>query len=480
MAVSSLPAVEPVAVDPPRPGGLGSGAARFMFAPASLVGAAGWLRRPGLEASASGIDPRAATVDVVIPVCRDQATIVLCLAGLRAQTLRPRRVRLVEDCSGARDGTAVLAREFAKVNGFRVEVIEQREPGGRARALATQAAALDGDVMIVLDADTVLDSPDYLERCVHALYSGAGVAAACGARLPLRDSDRRKWAMSDVFRRWLGGDAWRDPFATRDVAHRVGHWFADSYAECVGLVQQRFAQRGQMRALGGVCHPCGAIAYRRRYFEALSQRYPVTIDDAPGARDEDLRLGFSFAYEGFRIVQVPDVVARVQSTQGIAVLPRERMRHTRAFLEGARRFRALLRAPLGIAREAEPVPRERRRHAEPHRQPFGGRHTHERGRPLGWAFACAALDAIVLPVLVIALLAAGQWHWLAWGVAIELGVWLAVLAAVTPEPRLAAVTRGLVVAPLRYVEIAADALAVAGLVRARVRNARNRKAAAAS
>lgn len=471
MAVSSLSAVDAVTYEPPRLGGLGSGAARLVFAPTSLVGAAGWLRRPAVDAPVPGIDPCVATVDVVIPVCRDQATIVLCLAGLHAQTLRPRRVRLVEDCSGARDGAAVLAREFANANGFRVEVVKQRDPGGRARTLAAQAAALDGDVMVVLDADTVLDSPAYLERCVHALYRGAGIAAACGVRLPLRGSDRRKWAMTDTFRRWLGGDAWRDPFAARDIAHRIGRWLADSHGECVGLVQQRFAQRGQVRALGGVCHPCGAVAYRRRYLDALLQQHPLADAAAGGAGDEDLRLGFAFAHEGFRIVQVPDVAARVQSTQDIAALPRERMRHARAFLEAGRCFGALLRAPLGAARETAPVLRERRRHAEPHRQPFGGRHTHERGRPLGWAFACTALDTVAVPVLVLVLLVAGQWRWLAWGAAVELGLWLAVLAAVAPAPRLAMLARGVMVAPLRYVEMAADAAVVAGLVHARLRDA---------
>lgn len=438
-------------------------AGRFVLAPTALVGAAGWLHRAA-QAAEPGFDARAATIDVVIPVCRNQSTIVLCLAGLHAQTLRPRRIRLVEDCSGPRDGTAVLAREFAQANGFRVEVVEQHEVGGRSASIAMQAEQLDGDVMVVLDADTVIDSPDYLERCVRALYQGAGVAGACGARLPLRGSDRRRWAMSDAFRRWLGGDRWRDPLAPRDAWQRVSRWLAERHGECVGLVQQRFVHRGQVRAFGSICHPCGAVAYRRRYLAALSREYLSADAGARTACDDDMLLGFALAHEGFRTVQVPEVVARVHCGQGVTAVPRARLHYTRAFLEAGRHFRALLRMPWRTAAAAPAVECERRRNIEPFRQPFGARFTHARGRPVGWAFTCAALDKALLPVMVLALLAAGRWTWLAWAAAIELAAWLAVLAAVAQGPRLRTLACGLLVAPLRYVEMAADAVAVAGFL----------------
>ncbi|MFC0676255.1 glycosyltransferase [Lysobacter korlensis] len=464
MAVSIPPLPHALAAEAPWVFAAGC----FVLAPTALVGATGWLHRPA-RAGGPGFDVRAATVDVVIPVCRNQSTIVLCLAGLHAQTLRPRRIRLVEDCSGARDGTAVLAREFAQANGFRIEVVEQHEPGGRAASLAAQAELLDGDVMVVLDADTVIDSPDYLERCVHALYEGAGVAGACGARLPLRGSDRRRWAMSDAFRRWLGGDRWRDPLVPRNGVQCFSRWLAERHGECVGLVQQRFVHRGQLRAFGGICHPCGAVAYRRRYLAALSHQYLASDDEARSACDEDLLLGFALAHEGFRTVQVPEVIARVHSAQGVTAVPRARLQYTRAFLEAGRRFRALLRMPRR-APLAEPAHGcERRRHAEPFRQPFGARFTHARGRPMGWAFACTALDKALLPLAVVVAVAAGFGSWLAWIALVELGVWLAVLAAVASGPRWRTLGCGLLVAPLRYVEMAADAVAVAGFLGTRRR-----------
>lgn len=443
-----------------------AGVARFVLGPGALVGAAGLLHRGDPTIAAPAVDWRQARVDVVVPVCRDQATIVLCLAGLHAQTLRPRRIVLVEDCEGGRDGTIVLAREFASTNGLRLEVIEQRGAGGRAATLRTQAAALDGDVMVVLDAHVVLESGDYLERCVRELYQGSGVASVCGVLLPLRDRDRRRWAMSDAFRRWLGGDPHHDPLAARGVAQRSARWFADGYRECAALVQQRFVQRGQMRAFGSICHPVGVVAYRRRYLQALFERHADSdaaagggIPACPGS--EDVLIGFALAHQGFRAVQVPDVIARAQAAPAIALGAALRARYAQTFLDTGTRFAPLLRPPLHGPgrwwRHRAPV---ERRAAEPYRQAFGGERTEADGRPVGWAFACTLLDKIAVPALVLVLMLAGLWQLLAWTLAAELAAWLAVLAVVAPGRRSHAVATGLAVAPLRYLDMAADAVGV--------------------
>lgn len=466
MAVSPLHAAfapRPRLPAPPPPLG---GAARFVLGPGALVGAAGLLHRGDPTVAAPAVDWREATVDVVIPACRNQATIVLCLAGLRAQTLRPRRIVLVEDCSGERDGTRVLALEFACANGFTLDVVAQSGDAGRAGTLREQAQRLDGDVMVVIDAHVVLDSPDYLERCVRELYQGSGVAAVCGATLPLRGSDRRRWAMSDTFRRWLGGDRWHDPLQPVDGWQRVGRWLAESSRECVGLVQQRFVQRGQMRAFGSVCHPSGAVAYRRRYLAALLEQHAIAASE-PGS--EDILIGFALANEGFRTVQLGEPIARVQVEHALTELPRLRARYVAAFLRIGGGFQALLRPPsAGPARWWRPHARATERRAqEPYRQAFGGALTQKHGRPVGWAFACSVLDKVAVPVAALALLAAGQWPWLAWVAAVETGLWLAVLLAVSPTPRWRMLGRGLAVAPLRYLDLFADVAGLFAFLRAR-------------
>ncbi len=451
-AALASPAKPPAALSP-----LG-GATRFVLGPDTLVGAAGLLHPGDPTVAVPAVDWRQALVDVVIPACRDQATIVLCLAALRAQTLKPRRIVLVDDCSGERDGTRVLAREFAHANGFALDVVEQLAPGGRMATLCEQAARLEGDVMVVVDAHVVLDSPDYLEQCVRGLYQGSGVAAVCGTLLPLRDRDRRRWAMSDAVRRWLGGDAWRDPLQAVGVWQRIGGWLADTSHECSGLVHQRFVQRGQMRAFGSVCHPNGAVAYRRRYLDALLQRYRAEDAHLHAAGHEDVFIGFALANEGFRTVHLPGPLARTQLPAGVGALPRLRARYSASLLRTGSRFRALLRPPSAAPSDwwSHGARHEQRRLLEPYRQAFGGLRTREHGRPVGWAFACSLLDKVAVPLAVIGLLVAGLWSWLAWMAVIETALWLLVLGAVAPAARGRTMLKGLLVAPLRYLDLAAD------------------------
>lgn len=441
-----------------------SGAAsRFVLAPGALIGAVGLLHRGDPTIAVPAVDWRAATVDVVIPACRDQATIVLCLAALQSQTRPPRRIVLVEDCSGARDGTVVLAREFAAANGVALDVIEQHGAGGRAASLHEQATRLDGDVMVVVDAHVVLDSIDYLERCVHELYEGSGIAAVCGTLLPLRDSDRRRWAMSDAFRRWLGGDAWRDPLQATNRWRRIGHRCIDAGRECTALVQQRFIQRGQMRAFGGICHPHGAVAYRRRYLAALLERYGTDAAQTVDGGSEDILIGFALANEGFRTVQVDAPLARMRLGYDLAALPRLRMHYVASFLRIGCRFGSLLHPPSVAPSRwwSQTGGRGQRRAQEPYRQAFGDARTRTHGRPVGWAFACSMLDKTVVPLLALAVLATGHWRWLVWGAAVETVLWLAVLVAVAPSARGRRLLTGLAVAPLRYLGLLADLAGVA-------------------
>lgn len=442
-------------------------AARFVLGPSAMIGAMGLLRGADPTVPTPAEDWRAARVDVVIPVQCHQGTIVHCLAALRAQTRLPRRILLVDDGGIERDGTVVLAREFAAVNGLAIEVIERRWSIGRTPTLKRQASEFDGDVLVVLDANTVLESKDYLERCVRELYQGAGIASVCGVVLPLRGRDRRAWATTAPFRRWLARDAYRDMHAGWGRAARIEQWLMDSYRECAGLVQQHFVHRGQMLAFGGIAHPLGAVAYRRRYLKDLFDRYEPVHGDDDQTHAEDIFIGVAFSNEGYRNVQLADVVARVQ-LPGLERLPAWCARYTQAFLRSCHHFDALLQSPLKGPRRAwqrlrAPRPGiELRRIGEAYRQPFGDRLTREQGRPIGWVLAFTALEKLAWPLALLVMLAGGWWRALAWTMAIELALWLAVLAAVAPSPRAETVLKGMLVAPLRYVEMCAD---LAGVVR---------------
>lgn len=445
-------------------------AVRFVLGPSALLGAFGLLRAPDPTAPTPREQWRDALVDVVIPGHCHQATIVHCLAALHAQTLKPRQVLLVDDGGVGRDGTAVLAREFAIANRMPLTVIERRWSIGRAATVKRQAREFDGDVLFVLDADTALTSPDYLQRCVQELYQGAGIASACGMVLPLRGRDRRALSATAAFRRWVGADDYRDPLAGRGRWQRIEQWLSDNFRECTALVQQRFVQRGQMRAFGGIGHPPGgAVAYRRRYLKDLFDRYEPLHGDRL-TRAEDIFIGFALDNEGYRNIQLADVVARTQQPL-LPQVPVQIAREAMAYLQGCFHFDALLHTPLRALRRGwrrKPVAHhELRRVAEAYRQPFGERLTRSQGRPIGWVLVCAALEKPALPAVGLMLLVFGQVALVGWLLAAELVAWLGVLVLVSREPRPLAVLRGLAVAPLRYVAMAADLAGLLGFMRER-------------
>ena len=445
-------------------------AVRFVLGPSALLGAIGMLRPPDRTVPTPREQWRDAVVDVVIPGHCHQDTIVHCLAALHAQTLAPRQVVLVDDGGAGRDGTAVLAREFATANGMPLTVITRRWSIGRAATIKWQAREFDGDVLFVLDADTALTSPDYLQRCVQELYEGVGIASACGMVLPLKDRDRRALSATAAFRRWIGGDDYRDPLARLGPSRRLEQWLSDSFRECTALVQQRFVQRGQMRAFGGIGHPPGgAVAYRRRYLKDLFDRYePFHGDRLTHA--EDIFIGFALGNEGYRNIQLGDVVARAQQPP-LPQLPAQIARDAMAYLQGCFHFDALLHTPLHALRHRwrrRPVAsHDLRRVAEPYRQPFGERLTRNQGRPIGWVLVFTALEKPALPALLLTLLAFGQVALVGWLLAAELLVWLTLLVLVSRESRPRAALRGLAVAPLRYMAMLADLAGVLGFMRER-------------
>lgn len=454
-------------------------AVHFLLGPSALLGALGLLREPDPTVPMPLEQWRDAVVDVVIPVHCHQSTIIHCLAGLHAQTLKPRQVVLVDDGGLARDGTAVLAREFAVANSMPLTVIMRHRSIGRAATVKGLARESDGDVLFVLDADTVLMSPDYLQRCVQELYQGVGIASACGTLLPLRGRDRRAVSVSAPFRRWVGTDEYRDPLVRRSPWQRQAQWLADCYRECTAMVQQGFLQRGQMRAFGGIGHPPGgAVVYRRRYLNDLFDRYePVHGDTLTHA--EDIFIGFALDNEGYRNIQLGDVLARAQQ-HPLQHLPVQIARDATAYLQGCFHFDALLHTPLrsprGWWRRLHQPPRhEHRRVAEAYRQPFGERLTREQGRPIGWVLMSAALEKLALPVAVLTLLAFGRFALVGGLLVAELMVWLALLVMVACERRLSFALRGLMIAPLRYAAMLADVGGVVGFVHGRWRNRGQRR-----
>ena len=155
----------------------------FVFSPNTLLSVLGLMRGPDTTRPTPAEDWRDATVDVIIPAYNEEEHIVFCLASVLRQTLRPRRIVLVDD--GSSDATAERARAFCEFHGVELVVVQRRQSIGKTPTIKRYARELDSDVLFVLDADTVLESPNYIRRSVVELQA-VGIASACGTVLPLR------------------------------------------------------------------------------------------------------------------------------------------------------------------------------------------------------------------------------------------------------------------------------------------------------
>ena len=488
----------------------------FVLGPNALLSLAGLAKGPDRTAATPKEDWRRATVDVVIPAFNEAQNIVLCLASLLRQTLRPRRVILVDD--GSTDGTIVAARAFCKANGIDLIAIQRHKPIGKTPTIKRQAREFDSDVEFILDGDTVLESPNYIERLVQELYQGVGIASACGTVLPMRRRDRHAIAADPAVERFAACDTLPQPLREEATVPMLLRGVTNLYREVLYLFLQRFVYRGQMVFFGTITNPVGcAVAYRRKYVEALFDLVGPTLGDDL-TNSEDIFIGMGMLNEGYRNIQLTDVYARTVEPPCTRLL-RQVYLWSSSFLQSCFYYDDLLRSPFRALKRWQrrrqgppngprtpvatrvPVPafageaagvggptmgttifrtattaadqtpsadaprsaaaaNERRRVGEPYRQPFGREYTRRFGRPVGWLLLAGAIEKVFFPVALLIMLLWRQWEALFVTIGAESLVALAALVLITKGERLQYFFKGLAVIPLRYVVIASELVTV--------------------
>lgn len=319
----------------------------FVISPSTILSISGLYRGPDITKATPAEDWREATVDVIIPALNEADNIVLCLASVLRQTVRPRRIVLIDD--GSTDRTVEVAKAFCSFHNVELTAIKRRAPIGKTPTIKRQSRELDSDVEFILDADTVLQSDNYIERTVQALYQGVGIASSFGMVLPQRKKDRREiedmsevMAFSEARTASLqaGKSGW-----LRDVARGITNMYRDvlyAYLQC-------FIYRGQMVFFGTTSNPVGcAVAYRRKYVRAMFDHVgPVLGDDLTNS--EDIFIGFSMLNEGYRNVQITDVCARTVEPE-VQRLPRQIYHWSSSFLQSCYYFDQLLRSPFKVVK----------------------------------------------------------------------------------------------------------------------------------
>jgi len=435
----------------------------FVISPNGILSIIGLLHGPDRTEPTPAEDWRQATVDMVIPALNEEKNITLCLASIARQTLRPKRIILIDD--GSRDRTMELARDFCAANALELIAIHRREPIGKTPTIKRQSREFDSDVEFILDGDTVLESDNYIERAVEELYKGAGIASACGTILPLREKDRRVEMDRGPMQRFLTARPDIELKVEEGLVHRIQRTISNLYRDTLYLFLQKFVYHGQMVFFGSITNPVGcAVAYRRKYVQDLFNKYEPRLGDDL-TNSEDIFIGFALLEKGYRNIQLTDVYARSEEPE-VKRLPRQIYMWSSSFLQSCYYFDALLRSPFkSIKRyrhhkkiEKDRKIQEKRLIKEPYRQSFGEQYTLEYGRPMGWVLLISAFEKISFPTVLTVMLILKLWEPLAITLLAETLLMVIILAVVAKGHRLAYIGKGLLITPIRYLSILFDLL----------------------
>jgi 1,2-diacylglycerol 3-beta-glucosyltransferase len=253
-------------------------------------------------------------ITVVVPA-RDEAPVVGdILADLAAQQYADDRgprfdVLVIDD--GSSDGTEATAMAAGAPLGDRFNVV-RREPGSGPRtkgaALAHAHAAVRGEIVAVLDADSML-APDYLALAVGAWRRDPDAAALQTRRQELNARDG-----------WMPGA--QDDEQLMDLASQCGRWVTDGTAEVRGTGM--FLRRETLERVGGW---------------------------DPDSVTEDLELSTRLAAAGEHVTLAPEAVLREEAVETWGALWRQRMRwaegSVRRLNDHGPRLLADARLPIG-------------------------------------------------------------------------------------------------------------------------------------
>lgn len=432
----------------------------FVISPSTLLSVIGLFRGPKPTPPPVSSDwKERLKVRVIIPAYNEESTIALCLDSLFHQTLQPMDVLLIDD--GSTDRTVEIAHKFCEANGIVIRIVRRGRSLGKTAGVRRESEDERADVEFVLDADTVLESRDYIERCVEELYRVPGLASACGIVVPLRERDIEQAEQSAQVQALAR-------VAPDTVGHRSG-WFSrlmrgmtNIYREALYYFIQNVIYRGEQNLFGSINNPVGcAVAYRREYLKQtiteLAMRYGDNLTTS-----EDIFFGLAFVYRGYRNVQVYDVQCRSMEPP-LNRLPRQLLLWSSAWFQSLWYLPKLLLSPFLAGRRAmqrsnknAKAVQNLRKVDDPYRWPWGENYSRRYGRPIGWSIFMTIFEKVAFPITLVVLIYLQWWEVLVLTVLCELALYISLIALFGKGQRWNYIWKGVVAAPIRYFSILLD------------------------
>jgi succinoglycan biosynthesis protein ExoA len=241
------------------------------------------------------------TVSIIVPCLNEARTIGSLLTAIYEQTYPRAALEVVIADGGSSDGTlAVIERFGGEHPGLALKVIENLKRSIPS-ALNLAISASRGEIIVRLDAHSI-PNPDYVERSVAGLQSGAG------------DNVGGVWKIQPGSSTWIG----------RSIAAAAGHRLG------VGDAQYRYAtQAGPVDTV-----PFGA--FYRKTFQRLGG-FDETL-----LTNEDYEFNTRLRQSGGKVYLDPQIQSRYISRPDLAALARQYWRY------GFWKWRMLRRYPHSL------------------------------------------------------------------------------------------------------------------------------------
>lgn len=256
------------------------------------------------------------TMTAMIPALDEERTIAYALASLSMQTVPPDKVIVVDD--GSTDRTPEIVDELSSELEIDIERRRHDVPMGKTVGMKEVARDVETDTLFNLDADTFLESEDYLERLLEPHHE-ADVASSFGTVYPTERSSKQEF-YEDQIVEMLPEDSLALEHILEDLEIENSHtgvvgYFKRNrpiiqYRNVDFHVQQRFFADGIMRGFGSMLYPVGsAVLYDREKLVSVFDDYEESLGDDL-TNSEDLFVGFAFCDRGWSNIQIPDTYTR--------------------------------------------------------------------------------------------------------------------------------------------------------------------------
>ena len=246
---------------------------------------------------AHGFEKSMPRVTVIVPAFNEASTVGNCLNGLAQQTYPNMDVLVVDD--GSSDGTSAAAEHAAEALTASVPVtVTRKGNGGKASALNYGVLMTAADVVVCVDADSVL-APDAIDKIVEPFADPT--VGAVGGMVKVANS--------------------------RTV---LGRQQAMEYIAGLALQRAAFAELDSVQVLSGA-----VSAFRRTTLKGFGGYSRDTIV-------EDFDITVAVRASGHRVVLHPEAVAYTEGPLNLGDLRKQRYRWTYGGFQVLGKFRDVL------------------------------------------------------------------------------------------------------------------------------------------